>query len=104
MRDQFEQRRMTLFTDATTVVVHLQHMFIIDMHGEEVRIGEFGLAMGTLGVDLFERRIGVRLELLVAIGLLLLIEVLTQMVGQLNVILEQEIFAHGTLEELGSCE
>jgi hypothetical protein len=54
--NQIDKTRMMFVTDATRIVVHFAHVFIIDVHGEEIRIGEFRLTIRTLRVDLFEGR------------------------------------------------
>ena len=90
MLNQFDQTRMMLITDSTRVVVDLGHVLVIDVLGEKVRIGELRVTIGTLRIDLLEKRVVVLLRLM--------IDVLTEMDDQLNIVLQDHILTDGTLE------
>jgi hypothetical protein len=99
MLNQFDKTRMMFITDSTRIVVHFAHVFIIDVHGEKVRIGEFRLTIETLRVDVFEGRVvGRRRRRWVVAFLSLTINVLIEMDDQLNIILQDDIVTNGTLE------
>ena len=55
--NEFQERCVLLFADSTRVGVHLEHVLVVDVHGEKVRIGEFRLAVAAFGVDVFEWRV-----------------------------------------------
>ena len=74
--NELQERCVLLFADTTRIGVHLEHVLIVDVHGEKVRIGEFRLAMATFGIDVFER--GVLLQLMFE-TIRRIIKVLTEM-------------------------